>query len=109
MSKIIIVHSQIFSVLRVNGQNALIDSTDHKGDIRFKYKSLIIPTVLIGYGVVGLASPALKDVNTSIRKELSAQHFRKVKFDNFTQYAPSLSVYALKAFGMYNWIPLYFI
>lgn len=102
MSKIIIVLFLFISILRVNGQNASIDSTDHKGDIRFKYRSLIIPTVLIGYGVVGLASPALKDVNTSIRKELRAQHFRKVKLDNFTQYAPSLSVYALNAFGIHG-------
>jgi hypothetical protein len=48
---------------------------------------------IIGYGVIGLKRPALKDVNNSIRKELSAQHFRKVKLDNFTQYTPSLSVY----------------
>lgn len=88
------------SYLKVNGQNASSDSTDHEGTIRFKYRSLIIPTVLIGYGVVGLTSPALKDVNNSIRKELSAQHFRKVKLDNFTQYTPSLSVYALNAFGV---------
>ncbi|SDG15364.1 phosphatase PAP2 family protein [Chitinophaga filiformis] len=102
MSKIIIVLFLFLSALRVNGQNALIDSTDHKGDVRLKYRSLIIPTVLIGYGVIGLASPALKDVNTSIRMELRAQHFRKVKIDNFTQYAPSLSVYALNAFGIHG-------
>jgi membrane-associated phospholipid phosphatase len=102
MSKIIIVLILFLSFLRVNGQNASIDSIDHKDNIRFKYRSLIIPTVLIGYGVVGLTSPALKDVNNSIRKELSAQHFRKVKLDNFTQYTPSLSVYALNAFGIHG-------
>jgi amino acid permease len=89
MSKIIIVLILFLSFLRVNGQNASIDSIDHKDNIRFKYRSLIIPTILIGYGVVGLTSPALKDVNNSIRKELSAQHFKKVKLDNFTQYTPS--------------------
>jgi hypothetical protein len=90
------------ALLRVSEQNASIDSTDHKGNLRFKYRSLIIPTALIGYGVVGLTSPALKDVNSSIRKELRAQHFRKVKPYNFTQYTPSLSVYALNAFGVHG-------
>jgi len=102
MSKIIIVLFLCLSFLRADGQNASIDSTDQKGNIRFKYRSLIIPTVLIGYGVVGLTNPALKDVNNNIRKELRAQHFRKVKLDNFTQYTPSLSVYALNAFGIHG-------
>jgi hypothetical protein len=86
MRKIIIVLSLSLSFLRVSGQDASIDSTDHRGNIRFKYKSLIIPT--------------LKNLNNSIKNELQAQHFRKVKLDNFTQYTPSLSVYALNAFGI---------
>jgi len=102
MSKIIFVLFLFLSFLRVNGQNPSVDSTDHKGDIRFKCRSLIIPTVLIGYGVVGLTSPALKDINNSIRKELRAQQFRKVKLDDFTQYTPSLSVYALNTFGIHG-------
>jgi membrane-associated phospholipid phosphatase len=102
MNKTIIVLFLFLSFLRVNGQNASIDSIAHKGNIQFKYESLIIPTVLIGYGVVGLTSPALKNVNNSIREELSAQHFRKVKLDNFTQYTPSLSVYALNTFGIHG-------
>lgn len=100
MSKIIFVLFLFLSFLRVNGQDVSIDSTEHNGNIRFKYSSLIIPTILIGYGVVGLTSPALKDFNNSVRNELRAQHFRKVKLDNFTQYMPSLSVYALNAFGI---------
>ena len=102
MTKIIFVLILFLSSLRVNGQNASLDSIDHKDNIRFKYRSLIIPTILIGYGVVGLKSPALKDINDSIRKELRAQHFREVKLDNFTQYTPSLSVYALNAFGIHG-------
>ncbi|UPK71664.1 phosphatase PAP2 family protein [Chitinophaga filiformis] len=102
MSKIIIVLFLSLSFLKVNGQNTLVDSADQKKNVRFKYRSLIFPTVLIGYGVVGLTSPALKKINNSIRDELSAQHFRKVKLDNFTQYTPSLSVYALNAFGIHG-------
>ena len=90
------------SLLRANGQNASSDSIGHKINIRFKNRSLIIPTVLIGYGVIGLTSPALKKINNSIKNEVRAQHFRKVKLDNFTQYTPSLSVYALNTFGVHG-------
>jgi membrane-associated phospholipid phosphatase len=102
MIKIIIVFFLCLSFLRANGQKASSDSTDHKGNIRFQYQSFIIPTVLIGYGVIGLTSPALKDVNNSLRNELSAQHFRKIKLDNFTQYTPALSVYALNTLGVHG-------
>lgn len=100
MNKILIALFLCLSFLRANGQQPAIDSTAHKGNIRFKCRSLIIPTILIGYGVVGLTSQALKNVNDNIRNEFRAQHFKKVKLDNFTQYTPSLSVYALNAFGI---------
>jgi len=45
MNKIIIVLFLFLSVLKVNGQNASIDSTKNKDNSQFKYKSLIIPTV----------------------------------------------------------------
>jgi hypothetical protein len=31
-------------------------------DLKFKYEALIIPGVLIGYGVIGLESHTLKDI-----------------------------------------------
>lgn len=102
MNKIIILLFLCLFFLRTNGQSASIDLSDQKENVRFKYRSLIIPAVLVGYGIVGLTSPALKDFNNNIRKELSAQHFGKVKLDNFTQYTPSLSVYALNAFGIHG-------
>lgn len=102
MSKIIIILILSLFFLRGNGQDTSINSTAYKGNIRFKFKSLIIPTVLIGYGVFGLKSPALKGVNNYIRNELRVQHFTKVKLDNYTQYTPSLSVYALNALGVHG-------
>ena len=38
-------------------------SIDKKENLKFKYKQLIIPTVLIGYGVIGVESDDLKDFN----------------------------------------------
>jgi hypothetical protein len=67
MNKIIIVLFLFLSVLKVNGQNASIDSTKNSENIQFK--SLIIPSVLIGYGVFGLTSPTLKDINNCVKNE----------------------------------------
>lgn len=100
MKRIIIVFFLFLSILKVNGQNALIDSTSNLGNNQFKYKSLIIPTVLIGYGVVGLISPALKDLNNSVKIEFRDHDDKKVNLDDYTQYSPFLSVYALNALGI---------
>ncbi|TDQ08278.1 phosphatase PAP2 family protein [Pedobacter metabolipauper] len=102
MNKIIMVLFLFLSVLKVNGQNASIDSTKNRENIQFKYKSLIIPTVLIGYGVVGLMSPTLKDINNSVKNEFREHDDKKVSLDDYTQYSPFLSVYALNALGIHG-------
>lgn len=84
------------------GINGPADSTKRAGNFQFKYKSLIIPTVLIGYGVAGLINPTLKDINTSTKNEFRDHDDRKVNLDDFSQYSPFLSVYALNAFGIHG-------
>ncbi|MDD7886745.1 phosphatase PAP2 family protein [Flavivirga sp. 57AJ16] len=100
MNKIIIVLFLLLSVFKVRGQNTSIDSTKNKKNTPFKYKSLIIPTALIGYGVVGLKSRTLKDINTSTKNEFRDHDDRKLNIDDFSQYSPLLSVYALNAMGI---------
>src|SRR5687768_11908193 len=100
MNKILIGLFLILSVLRVNGQNASIDSTKKTTNTHFRYKSLIIPSVLIGYGVVGLTSPTIKEFNTSTKYEFREHDDKKVNLDDFSQYTPFLSVYALNAMGI---------
>lgn len=100
MSKIIIVLLLLLSVLKVNGQSASTDSTENNKNIQFKYKSIIIPTILIGYGVVGLISPTLKDINTSTKNEFRDHDDKKVNLDDYAQYSPFLSVYVLNAVGI---------
>jgi membrane-associated phospholipid phosphatase len=100
MNKIIIVLFLFLSVLKASGQNASIDSTKNSENIQFKYKSLIIPSVLVGYGVVGLISPTLKDVNNSVKNEFKEHDDKIVHIDDYAQYSPFLSVYALNALGI---------
>lgn len=67
---------------------------------QFKLKQLIIPSVLIGYGVVGIESDQLKLFNTQIRDEVKEDIDEKLTIDDFSQYAPVLSVYGLNALGI---------
>ena len=69
-------------------------------NLKFKYKQLIIPTALIGYGVIGLASDDLKDFNLGIRNEVTDDIDGKLTIDDYSQYAPALSVYALNLCGI---------
>ncbi len=69
-------------------------------NLKFKYKQIIIPTALIGYGVIGLASDDLKDFNLGIRNEVTDDIDGKLTIDDYSQYAPALSVYALNLCGI---------
>jgi membrane-associated phospholipid phosphatase len=89
-----------FSMTEAIAQHAPTDSTTIHKNTPFKSPSLIIPGVLIGYGVAGLISPALKDINISTKSEFKDHDDKKVKFDDYAQYSPFLSVYALNALGV---------
>lgn len=73
---------------------------DSSQDLKFKYKQLIIPTVLIGYGVVGLNSDLLKGFNSDISDEANEHNDKKLTIDDFTRYVPAASVYILNAAGV---------
>lgn len=92
----------LFGLFSVNAQQndsiTKIDSTSHQ--LKFNYKQLIIPGVLIGYGVIGLESDQLLSFNSQIKKEVTEDIDEKVTIDDFSQYAPAASVYALNAFGV---------
>lgn len=82
------------------GQTKNIDSLQTDSNSRFKYKSLIIPTALIGYGIIGLESHTLKDINSEVKEELNEHIDKKLTIDDISQYSPFLSVYGLNAIGI---------
>lgn len=67
---------------------------------KFKYKQLILPAVLIGYGIIGLESDWLKGFNSEIKEEIREHIDEKISIDDFSQYAPAASVFALNALGI---------
>ena len=84
----------------VFGQNVKNDSIKKKQNITFNYKSLIIPTTLIGYGIIGIESDGLKLFNSEIKEEINEHIDDKFTIDDVSQYAPFLSVYGLNALGI---------
>lgn len=73
---------------------------DKQHNLTFKTKQLIIPAALFTYGIIAIESDYLKLVNTELRDELKESIDEKVTIDDFTQYAPALSVYAINNLGI---------
>lgn len=75
-------------------------SFDASKELKFSYKQLIIPSALIGYGVIALNNNSLKLLNLEIREEVNEHIDEKFTIDDISQYAPAVSVYALNALGV---------
>ena len=92
----------LFGLFSANAQQndsiTKIDTTSH--NLKFNYKQLIIPGVLIGYGVIGIGNDQLLSFNHQIKSEVTEDIDEKITIDDFSQYAPTASVYALNAFGV---------
>ena len=67
---------------------------------KITYKELIIPTVLIGYGVIGIESDGIKNLNAEIKEEVNENIDKKFTIDDISQFVPAVSVYALNAVGI---------
>lgn len=68
--------------------------------LKFSPKQLIIPAVLMTYGVVAIESDYLKLINVELRDELKESIDDKITIDDFSQYAPMVSVYLLNNIGI---------
>ena len=90
----------IFIPLIFFGQNEKNDTIDNTQSIKLNHKSVIIPSVLIGYGIIGINNNALKRFNYDIQERLKGQTKNNFKIDNVSQFVPSFSVYGLNALGI---------
>ena len=82
--------------------NVSIDSVkvDENKNIKFNYKQLVIPVVLIAYGLIGLESHQLLSFNAEIKEEVKEHIDEKITIDDFSQYAPLVSIYVIDALGI---------
>ncbi len=69
-------------------------------NLKYNYKQLIVPAILMTYGVIGIESDGLKALNLGIREEVKENIDEKISVDDFSQYAAFVSVYALNASGV---------
>ncbi len=83
-------------------QNSVIDTSKVEGNkqLKFNYKQLILPSVFIGYGIIGLESGQIKGFNSGISTEVSEHIDEKISIDDFFQYLPMASFYGLSALGI---------
>lgn len=65
----------------------------------FKIKQLIIPSVMIGYGVLGLENDQIRSWDNDIRNK-AASGSSNFPIDNITLLAPPAAVYVLNAAGI---------
>lgn len=77
-----------------------LNSIKSVNEFKFKPKQLIIPSVLIAYGFIGMESDWVKNINKEISEEVTENIDRRITIDDFSQYAPAVSVYALGALGI---------
>ncbi|KOS08392.1 PA-phosphatase [Flavobacterium akiainvivens] len=67
----------------------------HKNSV---YRQLIAPTILMGFGSLALTSDGIKGFNRSVRTVMNGDEGTTI--DDYTRYAPVLSVYALNLAGI---------
>ncbi len=64
-------------------------------------KALIIPTGFITYGFIAQGNNGLKILDKSIESSITTNNFGyKTTVDNYLQFVPTVTVYALNAFGV---------
>lgn len=61
---------------------------------------IILPSVMLGTGIVALESDWMKYQNREVRDELQENIDRRFTIDDFSQYLPMASVYALNRAGV---------
>ena len=99
-------HAQYMDTLKIvdqkmNDSSLKINYQNGKTKYKFSPKSLIIPGVMIAYGLTALENDGLKNINKEFKDEVYAENLhKKVSIDNYLQFAPAASVYALNAMGI---------
>jgi len=81
-------------------QNGVFDTLKLYPENKFNIKTLIVPVVLINYGLLGFSEGFFKSLNLDTREEIKEDIAWKVKVDNYMQYVPMATVYGLNAFGL---------
>lgn len=96
-----VVAQNFYSKIEIADNACIVKSISKENSHNLKFKNLIIPTSLLGYGFVACDNKGLKNLNRSTSREIKEDHpFYTTKVDNYLQYAPAVLVYGLNAAGI---------
>jgi membrane-associated phospholipid phosphatase len=91
----------IIQTLSLKAQTENMDTLGlNNNAYKFSAKKLIVPTVLVSYGVLSLTVDGLKTLNKSTRHETREHIVAGATIDNYMQYAPAVAVYGLNLAGV---------
>lgn len=83
-----------------NDSLTLSEHSKHETEYKVKPLQLVVPSLLVGLGFVGLGSDWLKYQNHEIRDELQENIDRRFTLDDFSQYIPTVNLYITNLFGI---------
>jgi membrane-associated phospholipid phosphatase len=89
----------LLTTLTCNGQKKAADSIPFQKEVPFKLTSLILPTGLITYGVLGIKNDPIKQWDLDMRNRFKP-HRTKTPIDNYTLFLPIAAVYGLNISGI---------
>jgi membrane-associated phospholipid phosphatase len=109
--KILFVCITTLNLLFCNAQKIVMDTTIKsqipvnkvvlQNTTKLKCKALIIPASFIMYGIIAHGNNGLKQLDKSTQASIARNHLGyKTTVDNYLQFAPAISVYALNAVGI---------
>ncbi len=110
--KILFVCIATSSILFCRAQQMIVDTpvkvqlssnkdTSRNGGTKAMLKAVIIPLGLITYGFIAQGSNELKQLDNSTKATITTNHpGYKTTVDNYLQFAPAISVYALNVCGV---------
>jgi hypothetical protein len=73
---------------------------DFAKNYKFNSKQLIVPAILIGYGVWATDNDQLEFFNNEIKEEVGEHIDDKISIDDFSQHTPVATIFALDFFGI---------
>jgi hypothetical protein len=88
-----------FFAITCHGQQKAADSLLFQKEVPFKYSSLLLPTGLVSYGILGIKNDPVRKWDRDIRKSLDPNG-TKTSIDDYIPFTPIAAVYGLDLVGV---------
>jgi hypothetical protein len=89
----------IFFTITCHSQQKVADSLPFQKEVGFKYSSLLLPTGLVSYGILGIKNDPVRKWDRDIRKSLDPNG-TKTSADDYILFTPIAAAYGLDLAGI---------